>query len=98
MTRESEPARPQRYVAIFAGNVQGVGFRYATARLAAEREVAGYVRNLPDGRVEIVIEGDTEELDRFLAAIQRRMHRFIRGMTTRIESPTGEFSRFEVRY
>ena len=42
----------------FSGHVQGVGFRYTVQDLAADFDVRGYVRNLPDGRVELVVEGD----------------------------------------
>ena len=58
-------AREQRTV-WFSGQVQGVGFRYTTHRVARGHEVAGSVRNLPDGRVELVAVGRSEELDRFL--------------------------------
>jgi acylphosphatase len=52
----------------YEGRVQGVGFRYSARRVAAGFDVAGYVRNLPDGRVELVASGDEEEVDGFLLA------------------------------
>ena len=56
---------------VVAGRVQGVGFRYF-ARAAARREgLAGSVRNLDDGRVEIVVEGDDEAVTRFERSIDR---------------------------
>lgn len=51
----------------YEGRVQGVGFRYFARRLAAGFDVAGYVRNLPDGRVELVASGEAEE---FLQALR----------------------------
>lgn len=51
---------------IFAGRVQGVGFRYSTKRLAKGFDVLGWVKNLPDGRVELQIMGEEEELDEFI--------------------------------
>lgn len=51
---------------IFAGRVQGVGFRYSTKRLSKGFDVIGWVKNLPDGRVELQIMGEEEELDEFL--------------------------------
>ena len=48
-----------------SGRVQGVGFRYFTEASAAREGLHGWVRNLPDGRVEITAEGDAEALDRF---------------------------------
>jgi acylphosphatase len=53
----------------FEGQVQGVGFRQGTRRVATGYEVAGTVRNLPDGRVELVVEGEEAELRAFLEGI-----------------------------
>jgi len=52
------------------GRVQGVGLRFTTKQLAREYEVAGTVRNLPDGRVELIVEGEPEEVAGFLTAIR----------------------------
>jgi acylphosphatase len=54
----------------YSGRVQGVGFRYAAKALAAGFEVTGIVRNVPDGRVELVIEGQRGELEEFRRAVQ----------------------------
>ncbi|MGH7662574.1 MAG: acylphosphatase [Vulcanimicrobiaceae bacterium] len=51
------------------GRVQGVGFRYTVMKIAARFEVAGTVRNLPSGAVEIDAEGDDAELSRFISAV-----------------------------
>jgi len=64
----------------FDGQVQGVGFRFTTCELAERFAVAGYVRNLRDGRVELVAEGDAEEVDRFIWAVSEAM----RGGTNRL--------------
>lgn len=58
-TRVMESAR--RF--IVSGLVQGVGFRYWALKRAQERDLVGYVKNLHDGRVEIVAEGSQESLD-----------------------------------
>ena len=50
--------------------MQGVGFRYQTKQLAAGYEVIGLVRNLPDGRVELVAEGTVDELKVFVQGIR----------------------------
>lgn len=55
------------------GQVQGVGFRYTAIGIAQGFAVAGFVRNLPDGRVELLAEGESGEVQRFLEAIRRRM-------------------------
>jgi acylphosphatase len=54
---------------IYSGHVQGVGFRYTTKTVAAGFEVTGTVRNLPDGRVELIAEGARAELEAFRTAI-----------------------------
>jgi len=54
----------------YSGSVQGVGFRYTTKTVAAGFEVTGMVRNLPDGRVELIAEGTRAELEAFRAAIR----------------------------
>jgi len=53
----------------YEGRVQGVGFRWTVKDLAREFDVAGMVKNLPDGRVELVAQGD--ETEEFLEAIRR---------------------------
>ena len=68
-----------RLKVIIRGAVQGVGFRYTARQVAAGFEVAGSVRNLPDGRVELVAEGDVAELKAFQKAIRDEgLARFIR--------------------
>ncbi len=62
----------------FAGHVQGVGFRMTTRRLAVTMPVAGFVRNLDDGRVELLIEGDEAVLISLIGAIQREFGPSIR--------------------
>ncbi len=52
---------------IFSGRVQGVGFRFATKQLAKGFDVIGWVKNLDDGRVELHIQGEEEELDEFIS-------------------------------
>jgi acylphosphatase len=56
---------------LVSGRVQGVGFRYFTQDTARREGLSGAVRNLPDGRVEAVAEGDHESLERFEAALRR---------------------------
>jgi len=55
---------------LYSGRVQGIGFRYTAKTVATGFEVTGVVRNLPDGRVELMAEGSKEELDAFLVAIR----------------------------
>lgn len=82
----------------FAGRVQGVGFRYTAHNIAQQHDVRGYVRNLPDGRVELVMEGPEEELNQVLDAIKDRMDGYIRDLKTDDGPATGEFQQFSIRH
>jgi acylphosphatase len=82
----------------FDGQVQGVGFRFTTCELAERFAVTGYVRNLRDGRVELVAEGDAEEVDRFIRAVSEAMRGYIRNVEQTDSPATGEFADFGVRY
>ncbi len=62
----------------FSGHVQGVGFRYAVLQVAKEFDVAGFVVNLPDGRVQLEAEGEASEVAAFVVAVEERMHGYIR--------------------
>ena len=62
----------------FSGHVQGVGFRYSALQVAKEFEVAGWVTNVADGRVQIEVEGRAEEVEAFIAAVAERMHGHVR--------------------
>ena len=56
---------------IVKGRVQGVGFRYFTHRVAQEVGVRGWVKNLPNGTVEVCAEGDMEPMEQFLSRINK---------------------------
>ncbi len=62
----------------FTGHVQGVGFRYTTLQVAKEFEVTGRVQNLADGRVQLDVEGSPQQVNAFIAAVEERMHGYIR--------------------
>ena len=87
-----------RQLVYFRGNVQGVGFRMTTHRIAAGYEVVGFVRNLPDGRVELLAEGSKSELTAFLTEIQQEMGHHVTDSDLDTQAASGEFSRFEIRY
>ncbi|HWE36770.1 MAG TPA: acylphosphatase [Isosphaeraceae bacterium] len=85
--------------AFYHGRVQGVGFRYTARRLAGGFEVAGFVRNLRDGRVELLAEGPGPEVAAFLDAIRSEFGDKIRGVELLDEAP-GEppVLGFEIRH
>jgi acylphosphatase len=57
----------------FTGRVQGVGFRFTAQRIASNFSVSGYVQNLPDGRVLLMVQGEGREIERLLAAVAEKM-------------------------
>ena len=73
----------------FLGRVQGVGFRATVADIARRFAVDGTVRNLADGSVELVAEGESAEIDRFVAEIQRRMDTHVREVRSSDQPPRG---------
>jgi acylphosphatase len=87
----------RRMLVHYSGRVQGVGFRYQTRKVAAGFEVTGVVRNLPDGRVELVAEGDERELNDFREAIrQSGLNGFIRNEVVTWAEARGEFRGFGI--
>jgi acylphosphatase len=88
----------QRRTVYYRGQVQGVGFRYTARRLAGRRPVAGYVRNLANGQVEIVVEGNSETLDAYLGDVAQRMGDCIADYDVEVGEATGEFDAFDIRF
>jgi len=72
----------------YEGRVQGVGFRYTVRYLAKGFDVIGWVRNLPDGRVELLAGGEPSEVEGFLAAIaESELASFIKGVQSPKPAP-----------
>jgi acylphosphatase len=89
---------PQRKTVYYAGHVQGVGFRYTARSIARGYDVAGFVRNLTDGRVELVAEGRGPEVEGFLHEVRDRFASQIRDERCDTRPATGEFTGFEIRH
>ena len=64
----------KRFHYIVKGYVQGVGFRHRAARQAAALNLTGWVRNLPDGSVELEVQGDPDNIERLLPAIEQNSY------------------------
>lgn len=87
----------ERLHILYSGRVQGVGFRFTTKVTAHGFDVTGVVRNLPDGRVELVAEGERAELEAFRRAIQdSEVGRFVRQEEPRWAMAKNEFRSFEI--
>jgi acylphosphatase len=80
----------------YSGQVQGVGFRYTTCGIAENYAVAGYVRNLPGGDVELVAQGEEQEVKAFLDAVALAMKGYIENTIVRDEIPA-DYTHFSVR-
>ena len=83
---------------LIAGRVQGVGFRFFAEAQAAVEGVHGYVSNLPDGRVEVLVEGDDESVERVERALRRgpagaRVESFV----VEAVPPSGRATGFSIR-
>ena len=82
---------------LISGLVQGVGFRYFAQRSAARHQVKGYIRNLPDGRVEAFAQGGEKDVEGFkndLVAGPR--HSQVSEIEERVLDPSKEFSTFRI--
>jgi len=82
-----------------SGRVQGVFFRYETKRIALRLGVSGWIRNLPDGRVEAVFEGEKSDVEKMI----RFCHvgppgAIVKNVKVIWEQPAGEFRGFQIRY
>jgi len=82
----------------YAGRVQGVGFRVTVASIARRYAVAGWVRNLPDGRVQVLAEGTEAEVQRFLQDVREHWAGYIDNEQTETRQPIGQQTRFEIRH
>ena len=88
-----------RSTTYFSGHVQGVGFRYTALRVARGYPgITGTVRNLADGRVELIAEGEAPQIAEFVADVRAQMGDYIRHADTQPGRATGEFRGFSVTH
>jgi acylphosphatase len=83
---------------LYRGRVQGVGFRYTAQRIAQRHAVTGFVKNLRDGRVELVVEGTRPELEMLLKEIAAAMEENIETADVQPVTVSGKFRSFEVAF
>ena len=93
-------AKPlQRAHVYYSGRVQGVGFRYTAEGIALELKLRGWVKNLPDGRVELVCEGSKETIEELFSRIQKSiLGPHIKKADVAWETPKNEFTDFTVEF
>ena len=94
----SEETTAEQCEVYYSGRVQGVGFRYTVRIIARRFAVAGFVRNLPDGRVQLIAEGPADEIGRFLDAINTEMGHYVKGARRQTSPATGDFADFDIRF
>ncbi len=89
----------KRYHLYVEGIVQGVGFRWYARRIGNYVGVSGWVKNLPDGRVEIIVEGEEVKIERFLKELKEGyLGENIRNIEKFEEEYKGEFKSFEIKF
>ena len=82
----------------YSGLVQGVGFRYAAERIAESLGLVGWVRNLEDGRVEVMCEGPEKALKDFAGKIEDAFSGYIRDADIEWLNPSQEFDDFQILF
>jgi acylphosphatase len=75
-----------------------VGFRYTVVTIARRYDVTGFVQNLSDGRVKLVVEGPISQVRGLLEDVAAAMEEYIAATTIEEQPPSGQFTAFEVRY
>ena len=97
VSHDATSALRRRMTVLYAGHVQGVGFRYTAKTVATGFDITGTIRNLPDGRVELLAEGRRDELDAFRAALHDAgLAGFIRDEKVDWADAKNEFRGFEI--
>jgi acylphosphatase len=82
----------------YSGRVQGIGFRYTVSDFAGSLKVYGWVKNLSDGRVEVLAEAEEAVLGSFLEQINQHFSRYIKEANTEWLPASGEFRDFQVTF
>ena len=81
---------------IFKGRVQGVGFRYTAQRIASLSQLTGFVRNLPDGSVEMLAQGPLKDIENCLQDIQESFNDYIRETKINDIPPDPRYTNFQI--
>ena len=82
--------------ALYSGSVQGVGFRYRTRSIATGYGLSGWVKNLPDGRVELVAQGSEKILEEFLDRLEKSFEGYISAKQISPRKPEDSLDGFSI--
>jgi len=82
----------------YSGRVQGVGFRFTAEDIARDLGVTGWVKNLRNGRVELVAEAEDDRLKEFLEKINKYFSNYIQDADIQWLPASGEFKDFGIRF
>ncbi len=94
---EPVAASPIQKTVFYSGHVQGVGFRATAQAMARKCKVTGWVKNLDDGRVQLVVEGEATEVGKFLDRLTKEFENNIARTVVKEKKAGGQFRDFEIR-
>jgi len=83
---------------IFTGNVQGVGFRFTAHRIANRHQLTGFVRNAPDGTVEMLTQGQPEDIDNCIKDLKDSFAGYIRETQIEDVPPNPRYADFRIAF
>ncbi len=83
---------------LFKGSVQGVGFRWAVRKYAVSNNLNGWVKNLPDGKVELVAQGEKDAIIDFINDMEETMGGYILEKRVDFQEFQQDFNDFEIRF
>ncbi len=83
---------------IFTGRVQGVGFRFTAFNIANRHQLTGFVRNLPDGTVEMFAQGHAQTIDNCIRDIEEEFSGYIRETEVGETPPNPQYKDFKITF
>jgi len=96
MPRQTSTSQKKRLHVLWSGQVQGVGFRYTVQRYALSLDLEGWVKNLPDGSVEMVVQGPKERIEKLCQNIEDYFTGYIENKKSQITPTFDEFKGFQI--
>ena len=94
----NSPTSNIRQEVFFSGRVQGVGFRFTAHRIAERHQLTGFVRNLPDGTVEMLAQGSTDDIDDCVQDLKEYYPGYVRDITVEEIPPEPQHTVFRITF